>query len=234
MSEPLDHPTRPRIRLELPFTAADALKVLLAISVVLFAISLSLSVAEELGWERLSDRAGSLLDTDSERSAANWFSSCLLLLCGLLALAAATRSRRFAAWALMAVIFVAMSADEMMVVHEEIGARIQDALDTGGLLRFGFVIPGAVAVVGVIVLFAPLIKSLPAPTRTSFLLGAALYFGGALVLEALGGLAFDTAGRDSQTYAVVVNIEELFEMAGTSLLVYALATQSMASLPEPS
>ena len=214
---------RRRVQLELPFTPADALKLLLLISILLFSASLLLEIAESLDWENPSRLVGRLLNVDREGSVSSWFSSCILLICALLALGARARAGRSAAWMLMSALFLAMSADEILAVHEVIGEKVRDALDAGGVLRFGFVVPGAVLVVGTILLFAPLVRSLPTPTRTLFLLGAALYFTGALGLEAVGGLVHDSAGRGSLTYAVIANTEELLEMVGASIVAYALA-----------
>jgi hypothetical protein len=233
MSGSLDEPAPSRIRLELPFAAAPALIFLLAVSLGLFAVSMILNIADVLGWENPSQLVQRYLSADSERSVTTWFSACILMLCALMTLAARVRTGSTAAWAWMSALFVAMSADEILVIHEEIGARINDALDTGGLLRFGFVIPGAVILVGVILLFAPLISSLPTPTRTVFLWGAALYVGGALALDAVGELAHDTLGREPLISVTLANIEELLEMAGASVLVYAFATYGVVSLPEP-
>ena len=233
MSGARDDPARRPIRLELPFAPTDALKLLLVVSVVLFSASMLLNIAESVGWENPSRLSRRLLDTDVEGSVSNWFSASVLLICALLTLGARGRAGSRAAWTWMSVLFVAMSADEVLAVHEVVGEWIHGRLGAGGLLRFGFVIPGAVAVVGAILLFAPLVRSLPMPIRRAFLLGTGLFFTGALGLEAVGGLAQDTAGRGSLIYAVVTNTEELLEMAGASIVLYALAAHGAASLAEP-
>jgi len=233
MSGARDDPARRPIRLELPFAPTDALKLLLVVSVVLFSVSVLMNIADALDWENPSLLVERLLNVDREGSVSSWFSACILLLCALFALGARAHSNRGAAWLAMSALLVAMSADEVLAVHEVIGEKVRDALDAGGVLRFGFVIPGAVAVVGVMLLFAPLVRSLPKPIRVAFLLGAALFFTGALGLEALGGLVNDAAGRDSLIYAFVANTEELAEMVGASIVLYALAAHGAASLAEP-
>lgn len=225
MSDVPGAPSRSPIRLEWPFAAADALKVLLAISIVLFSVSLAMNVAEVLDWENPSELIRRLLNTDNEQSVANWFSAGILLICALLALSARAHADSSAAWAWLAILFLAMSADEVLALHEVVGARVQDAFDTGGLLRYGFVIPGVGVLVVAVILFAPLIRSLPTPARTAFLLGAALYMTGALGMEAVAGLAYDEGGRDTLPYVIVSNVEELLEMLGASIVVYALAAR---------
>lgn len=234
MSGARDDAARRPIRLELPFAPTDALKLLLLTSILLVSASMLLNIADALGWENPSQLVERLLNVDREGSVSSWFSACILLLCALFALGARAHSNRAAAWLGMSALLVAMSADEVLAVHEVIGEKVRDALDAGGVLRFGFVIPGAVAVVGAILLFAPLVRSLPKPIRVAFLLGAALFFTGALGLEAVGGLVNDAAGRDSLIYAFVANTEELVEMAGASIVLYALAVYEVASLTDSS
>ena len=212
-------------------TPADTLRLLVLTSLVLFAASLLLEIAESLDWENPSPLLGRLLNVDREGSVSSWFSACILGLCALLALGARARGGRSAAWVGMSVLLLAMSADEILAVHEVIGERVRDALDAGGALRFGFVVPGAVLVVGAVLLFAPLLRSLPTPTRPLFLLGAALFFTGALGLEVVAGMVYDTAGRASLAYAVIANTEELLEMVGASIVVYALALYCVGPRP---
>ncbi|MDQ2913437.1 MAG: hypothetical protein M3T56_09295 [Chloroflexota bacterium] len=126
---------------------------------------------------------------DEEANVPTWNSSSVLLVCsGLLALIAySTRHAqgRFARhWAVLAVIFLALSIDEEAALHE--GAiRLRDTFRLGGFFYYAWVIPGLIFVAVVGAAFLRFVLSLPPRTR-------------ALVIGS-GGLPFRRSGiRDDR------------------------------------
>jgi len=64
------------------------------------------------------------------------------------------------------------------------------------------------------------IVSLPARTRTLFLIAGAVYVSGAVVLEMAGGAYASTHGTDL-AYGALASVEEVLEMAGIVVMLYA-------------
>ncbi len=78
-----------------------------------------------------------------------WYSSLLLIsAAGLLALATASAARNgeryLFHWAVLAIMFVGLSADEATGVHEVAIEPLRDGLSLSGIFHFGWVIPGAI------------------------------------------------------------------------------------------
>lgn len=60
--------------------------------------------------------------------------------------------------------------------------------------------------------------------RALFVLAGGMCVGGALGMELIGGKVWGDYGRDSGVYALVNTVEEVLEMAGAIIFLYALLT----------
>jgi hypothetical protein len=217
-------PRQDRVRIELPVSAEQLVSGLVVVSVGLVTVSFALGIAVIQDWIEPSSRVVRLLYADLEQSLTAWYESGLLLLCAFLALTIACRARaHVAAWTSLAIAFAAMSADEIVELHEKIGDRIHTLLDTGGPLRYAFVIPGTILLIAAIAIFRPLLRSLDRRVRQLFVVATALFFGAVLVLEAVGSQLSDSGGVATFPYVAVANMEELLELAGVSVFILALA-----------
>lgn len=185
------------------------------------------SLQARLAQSHLGRSLVALLDLDSETSAATWFSVAVLLGCALAfwqgafwLRAAGHRDAR--AWTLCAAICAGLSMEEIVGLHERLGNAVARAVPLGGLSTFAWVIPGT-AVVLVGALFA---KRFFARQETWFrrrlLLAGALYFGGAVGCEALGGWIYVHLGKESLLFQLEVMLEEGLEMSGAILLLGTL------------
>ncbi len=167
------------------------------------------------------------LNVDQEQSVPTWFSSSLLLLCSLLLAAIAfivrkTGGRYVPHWAAMSMIFVFLSLDEMMSVHERLIGPLRTSLQTGGLLHFAWVIPAVAFVIIFVLAYSRFLLNLPATFRWLFIAGGGIYVSGTLGLEMLGGLWADSHGEANPTYRALTTVEEFLEMIGAALFLYAL------------
>lgn len=199
----------------------------LAVAIAALAV---LSVAEQfaihvLGHDHLEEFLVAV-DLDAEGNLPTWFASVTLLAAAGLAawIGALTRAwgARYAGhWRALAVLLAAFSADEVARLHEHLG-RLQPLLDTHGPLYFAWVLPGSLAALAGVVLFARFHRHLPAPTRRGLALATVLYFTGALVVEALGGWRAETMGMNNMTHSLIATVEEVLELAGVAVLVVAL------------
>jgi hypothetical protein len=167
-----------------------------------------------------------LLHLDGERNVPAQFSALLLLLnAGLFAVwgrLKVVRTRAF--WLLCAAVFALLACDELFELHERIGTALRGALHLTGLLYYAWVLPYAAATLLLTALAVPALFRLPPATRRRLALAAAVYLGGALGMEMLGGFVLSSlgAGRGSLLYLACVTLEESLEIAGLVLLTNAL------------
>jgi hypothetical protein len=167
-----------------------------------------------------------MFDVDEEKSFYTWMSVGALVLCSVLAFQQAGRvgrdGSRYWQWITVGGVFVYLSADEQLSLHErlgDIGARLVDA---HGIFAFAWVVPamGLVALVGVLLI--GLVMSLPPLQRNLSFLSAAVFLGGAVGLEMVGGWIVDQPVFMPIAYRVEVNVEEFMEVAGVLIFMWVL------------
>ena len=166
-------------------------------------------------------------DLDAEHNIPTWFASTALLVAAmLLGVVAHGRWRSHASdrrhWAGLAILFTLLSLDEAVQLHEMLRLPMLQRFALRGIFSFAWVIPVFFAVVGFAAVYFRFWLRLPRRTRALFFVSAALYVGGALGLEMAGGALAESHGFDSLRYATVMIVEEVMEMVGVALFVYAL------------
>ena len=184
------------------------------------------------GWVQ----AVKLVDLDREFSFPTWYSIILLALAsallGLISWAARRDGDRlWIHWSILAVIFAAMSIDEQILGHESVGQVVGEALDTGGLINYAWVLPGTL-VAGLLGLaFIPFLRAQRPPLRAAMILAAGFYLGGALGVEAVSGVVAEREGVASLLYASITSVEETFELLGVSIFLLALLDEAGRRIP---
>lgn len=174
-----------------------------------------------------------LISVSSDTSVPAWYSSLVLLLCFmLLAVVAIARRRngdRFALrWAGLALIFLYLSADEMLRLHERASDKIVQpafkylGVEASGLLNYPWIALYAPLVLVFALAYFGFWLALPEKTRILFLAAAALFVGGGIGVEAFNALYDDLYGHEDLVAEAMTHLEELFEMMGVVVFVYAL------------
>jgi hypothetical protein len=136
---------------------------------------------------------------------------------------AAQRRERFRwHWLALAVIFALLSLDEQVSIHERAMWPMRKWLDPSGIFFFGWVIPAMAGLVVLGVAYFKFLLHLPRMQRAMFMLSATVYLGGALGMEMIGGAHASRWGAEGPTNALLTSIEEMLEIAGLILFVYAL------------
>ena len=156
--------------------------------------------------------------------------SVLLLLCSasLLGLITFLKRRhqdpdRFK-WATLTVGFIYLAIDEAWSFHEMLIDPVRGLLghDSLGMFYYAWVIPGMAGVGILALLFLGFLLRLPSSTRWSFLGAGAIFLGGAIGAEMLGGRYAESHGDHNLTYQLLTHLEESMEMAGMIVFIYAL------------
>jgi hypothetical protein len=177
-----------------------------------------------------------LMNVDAEQNVPTWFSSAILLGNGLLfGLIGVVRWQQRAPWRWhwlgLALIFVYLSLDEQAVIHELFNG-LRDDLAVSGPLFFAWVVPAAGALLLFALIYFRFWLALPRRIRLLMALAALIYLGGALGFEILSAPLFERKLDYTLPYKLLTAAEELCEMIGASVLLYALLSYLRDELPE--
>jgi len=164
-----------------------------------------------------------LFDLDVETSVSTFVQSSLLLVAAvLLWLFGRVEPRiRTVAW-ILAAATLWVAADEASQIHELLIVPLDRLLDTGGVFRYGWVIPGLAVAAAVVVLTIRLLRVLDRDVAVLLALGGGLYLLGVLGVEMAGGAWLDGGGSETVYRMVFTSIEETLEGAGIVVAVAAL------------
>ncbi|HDL42089.1 MAG TPA: hypothetical protein ENG98_03665 [Actinobacteria bacterium] len=163
-----------------------------------------------------------VFDLNAEQSIPSWFSSALLLVAAALTAGVAAKSRTMTwRWAGLAVMLLLASIDETIAVHERLSEPVGNLLNISDSFPFAWVLPFIVVGAALFPTYLGLLRSLDRQYQVLFVLSAAVYLGGAVGLEIIGGFLLQSLGPGVATELEVI-IEESAEMLGMGLLVSSL------------
>lgn len=168
-------------------------------------------------------------DFNLEDNVPTWFSVLILAFSALLLFIIYTHKKKNRVkgahyWLVLGAIFIFLSIDESVQVHEEVAKIVRPSVknDMGGLLYWAWVIPYGLFAIAVAAYFMRFVLSLPKQTRNLFFLSGFIFVTGALGLEFVEGYFYKLYGLDHIYNRILYFIEELCEMSGVTLLIYAL------------
>ncbi len=200
--------------------------ILLLLAAHITAFILTVVLQSTSGLSRNMER---YFDFNLERNFPTYFSVMLLAFTAVLLLIIYRcskinhdKTKRY--WLVLALIFIFMSIDESIQVHEHLAEILRPKLssDLSGLLYWSWVIVYGFLFLVVCIYMLRFVLNLPAFTRKMFFLSAFLFVGGALGLELLEGYFFKLYGINHIYNRVLYCIEELLEMFGVSIFIYGL------------
>lgn len=166
-----------------------------------------------------------LFALDAEQTIPTWYSSSTLLICaGLLAIISMVTRRgiRKLHWAGLSLAFLYLSVDETVSIHEKASSAIGVLLPFGSFSNFAWTIVYAPFVFVFGLVYLNFARALPVETKHLFIVAGVLYVGGALGMEAIGGLYAILYGELNVVYYLLTQLEEVFEMFGVVIFLYAL------------
>lgn len=186
------------------------------------------------------------LDLDGEsNNLPNWYQSSTLLLSSFILtiialLKRAEKNADFRYWGILAVIFMYLSLDELVSIHEQATLPLRQAFELNGYFYLSWVIPGAIVVLIFFFAFLKFLQRLEPRTRYFFIAAGAVYVFGALGLEMIDAKylqqheaqisGIKMAGEIAFNYALLTAAEEFFEMAGIMIFIYTLLSYLQPSI----
>lgn len=175
---------------------------------------------------------------DAENNIPTYFSTLLLLAVAIVAglIARVVRERElpfYRHWVGLALIFAYISLDGFASLHERLIGPLREIFDAGGIFYFAWVIPGLVLVGLFLITYSRFFWHLPVRWKRLFAISGALYVGGALGAELIGGWYWeqtpDSFGWDD---VFLTTVEEGLEMTGMALFLYTLLEYLRANVAE--
>lgn len=170
-----------------------------------------------------------LLYLDGERNIPTYFSILLMLAAAsLLAIITIVNRKQglpyIWKWAILSLGFFFMAFDEAFQVHERLTLPVRSLLgETNlGLFYFAWIVPAIGLVLCLAMFFRRFLLHLPVRARLRFLTAGALYLGGAIGIESIGGRYAESLVAADWTYSLFVAAEEGLEMAGLVVFLWAL------------
>jgi hypothetical protein len=166
---------------------------------------------------------------DEEGNFPSAFSAFLLLWCFFLIkiiseIKKRERDRYKRYWRNLAFVFLYLSLDELVSLHENVINPLRRIFGFAGFLRFAWVVPAAILLVFLIFYFFKFFLSLQTRMKISILLAGCLYIGGGMGIEMINGKYVDLYGKYNFNYAILMTIEESLEMFGIVIMINTLLT----------
>lgn len=167
------------------------------------------------------------LNVDGEYTIPSLFSSFSLLFCsvilGMISRKKWQQNDKYIwKWIGLSVIFFYLALDETISLHEQLIHPLRDALNTTGIFYYAWVIPGLALVFIVAFIYWQFLFALPEKIKYLFFLAGIFYVGGGIGMEMVGGYHAYLYDTDNFVYKILTTIEELFEMLGIVVFIYAL------------
>jgi len=178
-----------------------------------------------------------MFSLNAEENIPSLYSTISLLFCSvLLALIAIGRKRTAGGyalhWAGLSAIFLFLGMDENLSFHESTTIPLRKSLNTSGVLFYAWIIPYALALLVLFFVYLRFLLDLKKRTRSLFFLAGFIYVTGAMLFELPGGIYDEAFGRHTPLYALISTIEELLEMGGILIFIYALTSYISAEFPQ--
>lgn len=169
-----------------------------------------------------------LLNVDGEGNVPTWLTINLLLVAALLCVGIAAvhfreHSRWRWHWTVLGTTFAYLSLDELAALHERAIPVMAQVVEARGVLTYAWVVLAAPLVLVFALAYLPFLRALPRRVAAWLVLSGAVLVTGALGMELVGGWVVSEGDGDrSAAYIWITSIEELLEMGGLLVCLYAL------------
>lgn len=169
------------------------------------------------------------LDLDGEENCLpTWYQtialfSCFMLLAAITSAGKAEGDKYARHWKWMALIFLFLSADESVSIHENLDV-LGRWFDTRGFLHDIWVIPYLIGIGVVGLAYWKFLKHLPPKISRLFITGGIVFVAGAIGMEVISGYYLDTHQEllidgENFTYKMLNSLEEFLEMLGIVIFI---------------
>jgi len=148
--------------------------------------------------------------------------------CGVFDKLKGVAKKKWLPWILISSLLLFLSLDEFVQIHEQFTDPTRELFGVGGFLYFSWVIPYLLALLLLLVYFAPFLLELSRKTRLLIFTGAIVFILGAVGFEMMGARLYEIGASDSIRYTIVSSLEELFEVTGILIAMRGLFNEVLA------
>ncbi len=221
-------------------------KVAVVLSLVVLAVSVASLTGQYLkpglAHNELALKVIAKLNLDKEvNDLPTWYQSSTLLVSSVLLLVIGLARRELKDkdakyWGLLSLIFLFLSLDEAVSIHEQMTMPLITAFHLEGFLFLSWVIPASFLVALLGIVLSRFLFRLPSSTRNLMILSALIYLAGALGVEMVGANYMFMMNNPPDigsnfTYAIITTVEEFLEMTGIVVFIYCLLTYLFVPIP---
>jgi hypothetical protein len=209
-----------------------AVRLLVRIAVLLLLAHIMALLVSTLYPHKLVREIFALFDFSAERNIPTLFSAGLFLLNAVLFLYAGRAGHDAeedrSAWLTLSLLFLYLGVDEFAGLHERLIGPVRQLLHASGPFYFAWVIPYGIGILALAAGIFPMWRRQERKIRSCFLLSAVTFVSGAIGMEMVGATCFEYLGGlhpefvNQPLYQTISTVEELLEMSGLIMLVYAL------------
>jgi hypothetical protein len=164
---------------------------------------------------------------DGEGNLPAIFSTLLLLINAgfflMVAKAAGRAGDSSRIWLVLSIIFVFLALDESISIHERLIDPLRETWNLSGIFYYAWIVPYGIGVVLLGAFWFPVFWRMQKKLQLWFGLSAAVYLAGVIGLEMISGKYLVSMNESKDiVWILMVTLEEVLEMAGLIILVYAL------------
>jgi hypothetical protein len=169
-----------------------------------------------------------IFNFDEEGNLPTFYSTFALILAAVLLFVIGTiksylKEKGKGYWIFLGILFLLMAYDEAAQFHEMFNEYFWESPNLPTWLGFGWVIPFSALTLIIGAFFIRFLISLPKSISRLFILAGIIFIAGAIGMELPGAyLWFNTGGFNSLWYNLAATIEELLEMLGIVIFIYAI------------
>ncbi len=219
--------------IKFPLNTKKVITVLCIVFAVLFALNLATMIQGMFFIETIKKGAGHYFYTafhfNVERNIPTYFSSILLFLSSQtfffinLLVPAQTSSYIKYYWLQMSLIFLLLSMDEIIQLHERMTYLTVNytSIEVDGFLWSGWIVPMFVLLVILGLYSIKFLMYVPKYLSKGYIISGSMYVIGAIGMQMIGGKIFSITNNEQELYYyIAITFEESLEMTGIITLLY--------------
>ncbi len=212
-------------------------KFLLIIVVILIVLHIIAHVFAYASHNNFFIKLYRFFDLDGENNFPSFYSAVTLLLCSILLFIISylhkVKAEHWILWRCLSLIFLFLCFDEFVEIHEKIMVHVRELLHTSGIFYFAWVIPYGIFLIILGIIYFKFLFSLPQKTKKLFIIAGFIYVFGALGMELFAGLIFEIEkSTESIQFIISSTIEEILEMTGILIFIFALTDYIKNNFPQ--
>jgi hypothetical protein len=175
-----------------------------------------------------------LFDFNTEKNIPTFYSALALLFSSILLFLIAIYNKKYNlkyySWILLSIVFLFLSFDEILELHEHFVRLTQRLLSLSGFGTAYWTIPYLIATIILFLSLVRFLKELPIRTLKLFVLAGIIFIAGSVGMEIFGGRVEEIIGRQNIAYVFLYTIEEILEKIGVIIFIYALTSYKSISI----